>query len=102
MRITAESRIREYCKRYPDAATSLHAFLKVARKAQWRHIQDLRATYPTADAVRVGSGRTVTVINIRKNAYRLIVALHYNVERMYVLRFLRHEEYSEGSWKDQL
>ena len=50
----------------------------------------------------MASGSTVTVFNIRGNKYRLLVAIHYNRQRVYVLRLLRHAEYSKGLWKDQL
>lgn len=34
--------------------------------------------YRHADAVRVQSGRIVTVLNIKGNQYRLVLAFHYN------------------------
>ena len=102
MRVIAESRIRMYCRQYPDAEVSLLAFLRIVRKIAWRDLVDLRKTYRHADAVEVGSGRIVTVINIKGNTYRLIVAVHYNMRRLYVLRFMPHAEYSRGVWKDSL
>lgn len=40
--------------------------------------------------------------NIKGNRYRLIVAIHYNTQMVYVLRFLTHAEYDKGAWKEQL
>ena len=62
----------------------------------------MRRVYPHADPVTVASGNTVTVFNIRGNKYRLIAAIHYNRRRAYVLRLLRHVEYSKNLWKDSL
>lgn len=102
MRIISEARIHDYCRQYADAAESLRSFLAIARRAEWRHLQDLRSTYSHADAVLVESGKTVTVLNVRGNRYRLILAIHYNTGRVFVLRFFPHAEYDKGSWKRQL
>jgi mRNA interferase HigB len=52
--------------------------------------------------VTVGSGNIVTVFNICGNKYRLIAAIHFNRQRVYVLQLLRHAEYSREFWKEQL
>jgi mRNA interferase HigB len=102
MRVISSGRIREYGEKHPDAKEALLAFLKVAEKASWDSIIDLRRTYPHADAVSVASGKVVTVLNVRGNTYRLIVAMHYNTGRVYILRFLTHAEYDKEAWKDTL
>ena len=102
MRIIAGSRIREYGKQYPIANDSLMSFLKVAGKADWQSIHDLRGVYPHADPVKIASGKIVTVINIKGNAFRLVVAVHYNTGMIFVLRFMTHDEYSKMFWKKTL
>jgi mRNA interferase HigB len=62
----------------------------------------VRRVYPHADAVIVKSYRIVTVFNICRNKYRLIAAIQFNRQQVYVLRMLRHAEYSKGAWKDTL
>ena len=42
------------------------------------------------------------VFNVGGNKYRLIVAIHYNVGLVFVLRTLTHAEYSKGTWKESL
>ncbi len=74
----------------------------VGRIARWRNIQEVRRVYPHADPVTVASGNTVTVFNVCGNKYRLIVAIHYNRQRVYVLRLLSHAEYSKNLWKKSL
>jgi mRNA interferase HigB len=102
MRIIAASRIREYGRQHPQANDALMSFLKIARAAEWASIQELRKTYPHADAVHVASGKVVTILNIKGNAFRLIVAMHYNRGVLYVLRFMTHAEYDRPSWKGKL
>src|SRR5712691_2246831 len=99
MRIISRKRLREFAHRHPDAAEPLQNWYLVVRDAEWQSLQDVRRVYPHADSVTVGSGNTVTVFNICGNKYRLIAAIHYNRQRVYVLRLLRHAEYSKDFWK---
>lgn len=102
MRVITRKRLREFAQRHPDAAEPLQKWYRLFREAEWRSLQDLRRVYPHADKVTVASGNTVTVFNICGNKYRLIAAIHYNRQRVYVLGLLRHAEYSKGFWKEKL
>jgi mRNA interferase HigB len=102
MRVISRSRIREFCKQYPEAANGFLAFVRTAETTTWRSIAELRRSYPHADAVIVASGKPVTVINIKGGAFRLIVAAHYNTGQVFILRFMRHAEYSRSNWKEKL
>ncbi len=102
MRIIAERTLDEYADKYPEAADWLENFEAVLKVARWRNLQDVRQTFPHADAVVVGSKKTVTVFNVKGNHYRLVLALHYNTGIAYVLRFMPHDEYSRGAWKKTL
>ena len=50
----------------------------------------------------VQSGKPVIVFNVCGNTYRLIVAMHFNSQMAYTLRFLTHAEYDRDDWKDEL
>jgi mRNA interferase HigB len=102
MRIITRKRLREFAQRYPGAAEPLQKWHDLVREAEWQSLQDVRRVYPHADAVTVASGNTVTVFNIGGNKYRLIAAIHYNTQRVYVLRLLTHADYSKDFWKDDL
>ena len=78
------------------------AWLRAAKQAGWQSLIDLRRTCPHAASVRVASGKTVTVFNIKGNDYRLITAIHYDRQTVYVLRFLTHAEYSKDRRKEEL
>ena len=58
--------------------------------------------FPSADAVKVGTGRIATIFNVCGNKYRLITAIHYNTGLIFILRFLTHAEYSKNAWKENL
>ena len=102
MRIISEKRLRDYARRHPAARVALSAWIQVVRHAKWQSIRDLRRVFPTADAVTVESKRTATVFNICGNNYRLIAAIHYNRQLVFVLRFLTHAEYGKDTWKETL
>jgi mRNA interferase HigB len=83
----------------PLAVTRL---LPNERPAQWKSIVDLRKNYPHADALTVASKRTVIVLNVAGNKYRLIIAVHFNTQTVFTLRLLTHAEYSKDHWKNEL
>lgn len=44
----------------------------------------------------------MTVFDIGGNKYRLVTAIHYNRQLIYVLRIMTHAEYDKEKWKEQL
>lgn len=102
MRIIKEGFLALAGQQFPKAASSLETWRKVVRAAVWRNVVELRRTYPAADLVEVKSGRRVLVFNVCGNDYRLIVAVHFNRQIAYTLRFMTHAEYSKDRWKETL
>ena len=102
MRIIKPAALEEFWKKYPKSKPSLSNWFKIAKIAKWKHLADVRTHFPATDAVKMKSGSMVTIFNISGNAYRLIVAIHYNREIVYLLRFLTHADYSKESWKNDL
>ena len=87
---------------HPPAARHLETWRKTVKAADWRTLVDVRRSYPDTDAVKVRSGRTVLIFNLRRNDCRLIAAAHFNRQIIYTLRFMTHAEYSKDRWKDTL
>ena len=102
MRIIAEGTIRQWATEQPRAASSLRQWVKVVRPVHGASFAELRRTFPSADLVRVRSGRNVVVFNIGGNDFRLVCAVHFNTERVFALRFMTPAEYSKDAWKDEL
>src|SRR5215212_8837695 len=102
MWIITRKRLRDYAARYADAAVPLAAWTRIVQAARWQNLDELRLTYPHADNVRVYSGREATVFNIKGNHYRLITAIHYDRQRVYIMRFMAHAEYNKNRWKETL
>ena len=51
--------------------------------------------FPTADQV----GK-LTVFNVGGNKVRIVEAIHYNRNRIYIRAVLTHDEYHKGKWKE--
>lgn len=96
MRIISKKRITEFGAQHPDSLSALLAWHKLARRATWRNLAEVRRDYPHAD--QVGNK---TVFNIRGNNYRLIAAIHYNTGKVYIREILTHAEYDRGDWKER-
>lgn len=95
MHVISLKRIREFVSIHRDAKSSLAAWFKIANKASWQNVAELRGVYPSADVV----GR-YTVFNIAGNKYRLIARVRYQSQTLFIIAIMTHEEYDLGKWKE--
>jgi mRNA interferase HigB len=102
MRIITRKRLIAFGVVHADARKPLMDWARHVSASHWTSLDDVRRVFPHADEVKVASGNTATIFNIKGNRYRLITAIHYNAARIFVMRFLTHAEYSKGTWKDIL
>jgi mRNA interferase HigB len=100
MRVISLKPLREFWERHPDAEQPLRLWFKVALKAEWRNLRDVRQTFAHADGVRTDQDEVLTVFNIAGNKYRLIARIRYDYKLVTVRAILTHAEYSRGGWKD--
>jgi mRNA interferase HigB len=102
VRIVTEAFLKRTSAKFPEAAGWLKNFQKHCQAAHWKNIVELRYAYPHADLVTVASGRSVIVLNVSGNKYRMLIAAHFNRQTIYTLRFMTHAEYSKNNWKYDL
>ena len=102
MNVIKPSRIRAFAQKHARAAACLAIWLKKAQAAEWDSFQEVRATFNSVDQVLVKSGKSALIFNIGGNNFRLICAVHYDRQNLYVLRFLTHTEYDRNDWKKEL
>jgi mRNA interferase HigB len=95
VRVISRKKLREAWDRQPGWEPSLKAWYKIAKAAEWKHLPDLRQTFPSADNVG-----TCVVFNIGGNKCRLIAYINFESQRLYTLHVLSHAEYDRGRWKD--
>jgi mRNA interferase HigB len=83
-------------------AIPLDSWYRIAKRARWEGLEDVRRTYPHADAVAVGKGdqkRVYTVFNVGGNNFRLITEIFYDDETVLIRHVLTHAEYDKEDWK---
>ncbi len=94
MHVISRKKLLEAAEEHSDIGAPLDARHRLAKRAEWGNLMEVRHDMPTADAV----GK-FTVFNIKGNAYRLITEINYQTGRVFLRRVLTHAEYSKGAWK---
>ncbi len=93
MRIIAFRTLREFYEqpKYRDSEQSLRAWYSDVKKAQWTGPNDIKRQYRNASIV----GDKRVVFNIKGNDYRLIAALDFDHQVVYVRFIGTHKEYDK-------
>lgn len=98
MRVIAKKRLmelaRELSARHGDCVEQVSAWYRIASKATWHDLSDVRQAFRHADIVG-----DKTVFNIKGNNCRLIVHINYTTRTIYIRDLLTHNEYDNGGWK---
>ena len=94
MHVISRKKLLEAAERHAGLGAPLDVWYRIARKAEWKSLMDVRRELPAADAVE-----QFTVFNIKGNAYRLITEINYRTARIFLRHVLTHAEYSKGAWK---
>jgi mRNA interferase HigB len=89
MRVIAVATLRTFWKRHPDAEQPLKAWFEEATSASWNQPSDIKERYRSASILK---NRRV-VFNIKGNDYRLVVAIAYKLQVVYVKFVGTHKEY---------
>ena len=94
MHVISRKALREFASVHPDSEAPLDAWYRIAKKAEWENLVQVREVYPHADPVG-----ECTVFNIRGNRYRLICGIDYEGQVIYIRHVLTHKDYDRGGWK---
>uniref|UniRef100_UPI0040561EEE type II toxin-antitoxin system HigB family toxin n=1 Tax=Candidatus Electrothrix sp. TaxID=2170559 RepID=UPI0040561EEE len=79
MRIITRKRILDFAQKHPHCATALDSWYRMIKHSTIGNFAELRAVFPSAD--QVGG---LTVFNVGGNKVRLIAAIHYNTQLVYI------------------
>lgn len=94
MHVISRKKLREAASRHASLGEPLEVWYRLAKKASWRSLAEVRRVFPPADAV----GK-FTVFNIKGNGYRLITEINYRTERIFLRQVVTHAEYDREGWK---
>lgn len=89
MRVIAKRSLREFWRRHADAEQPLKAWHDEALKAKWTKPGDIKAMYRNASFV----ANNRVVFNIAGNKYRLVVAVDYPRQALFIKFVGTHAEY---------
>ena len=89
MRIISRKALRVFWEKHSDARQSLQAWYIDVKKARWRSPADIKKVYRNASFV----GNNRVVFNIKGNKYRVVVAIQYKFQLVFIRFVGTHQEY---------
>lgn len=98
MHVISQKVIKEFGKKYSTAVTSLAAWFKLIKSGHFQNFVELKRTFASVDMVNV-KGNRLYVFNIGGHKFRLISAIHFNRQKLFVRQILTHTDYDTGDWK---
>ncbi len=96
MRVISRRALREFWEANPQAKEPLLAWFRIMERSTFTNFNAIKQTFRAADYVP-----PCTVFDIGGNKFRIITAIHYNRERVYVRHVLTHTEYDRWSERMQ-
>ena len=93
MRVIAFRTLKAFFEKseFSDSEVSLRAWYHDAKAAEWKNSNELKMQYKSASIV--GEGRVV--FNIKGNAYRLVVAIDYEFQVIFIRFIGTHNKYNK-------
>lgn len=95
MYIITRKRLNELAEKHPEDKSSSIRWYELVKNAKITSFAELRELFPNAD--KVGK---LTVFNVGGNNVRLIAAIHYNRQKVYIRAVLTHNAYDHDKWKE--
>lgn len=89
MRIISRKILREFWERHPDVRAGLESWYADVKQAEWKNPEDIKTVYRNASFIADNR----VVFNIKGNRYRLIVAVQYAYQIVYIRFVGSHQEY---------
>jgi mRNA interferase HigB len=94
LHVISSKKLLEAAEKHGDLSGPLDVWFRIAKRAEWKNLIDVRGVFPTADV----AGK-FTVFNVKGNAYRLVTEINYETGRIFLRHVLTHAEYSKEGWR---
>jgi mRNA interferase HigB len=95
VRVISRKKIRDASKEHPEWETSLSAWYRVAKNADWAYFPDVKQSWRNSDNVG-----TCIVFEISHNKCRLIAWVNYRSKKIFIRHIASHADYDKEKWKD--
>ena len=89
MRVISRKALRGFWEAHPSARQALQAWYADVKHASWTSPADVKRTYRNASSV----ANNRVVFNIKGNQYRIIVAIQYKFQIVFIRFVGTHQEY---------
>lgn len=90
MRLISNRSLREFALRYPQADAPLQAWRRLIECNRFSGFADLKKLFQAVD--KAGG---YFVFNVGGNKFRVIAAIHFNTQMLYVRHVFTHAEYDD-------
>ena len=88
MHVISKKALEAFCLKHTAFFSSLDAWYRVARKSDFGTFSELKKAFNTAGYVA-----PYTVFDVGGNSFRIITAIHYNRQTLYIREVFTHAEY---------
>lgn len=88
MRVISNRRLVGFASKHPEANIPLQIWRKTVEAAAFDSFGGLKRTFGSVDRVGV-----FYVFDVGGNKFRLIAAVHFNTQKLFVRQVLTHKEY---------
>lgn len=88
MHVISKKALSDFGHKHPRAREPLLVWHQLVSTASFQNLADVKKTFNTVDYVD-----PYTVFDIAGNHFRIITAIHYNRQKLYIREVFRHAEY---------
>ncbi|WP_332307945.1 type II toxin-antitoxin system HigB family toxin [Leptospira vanthielii] len=90
-------KLDDFIIKHPNSESSLKSWYKILKNTSFKDFNELRKLFNSVDLVG-----NLTVFNISGNNFRLIAAIHFNTQKVFIRYILTHSDYDKGKWKKEI
>lgn len=92
MEVINESELQKFARKHSNSRRPIGNWLDVTKAAKWSNFPDVRQTFNSADYTN-----EMVIFNIGGNNFRLITAIDFENQQVFILEVMTHAEYDR--WK---
>lgn len=91
MRVISVKRLKDFWAKHPSSRSQLEVWYAEVKKSKWRSPGDIIKRYKTASELK----NNRVVFRIKGNEYRLVAAIRYDMQIVFVRFIGTHSEYDK-------